>query len=301
MASLLNKEDNVQEKRAEEKLINQIKELSPVVYSSISFNKKINKSYLHSWLKIKKQKPSNDININLQNVIKLVNQSKKKKNLANAIIKLGKQKFTAYKEERSKANKMVEIIAPISASPDSVVKAGLQLLLPKSHDILCDLGCGDGRWLIEAAKNFGCRCMGVEIEEDRLEIGRAEVSKLGLDHLVDLRNGDIFQTDLSTCTMVVCYLFGESTGKVRRKVLRNLRTGSLVLSVSFQFRDGAKESGDEKQEEMEILEKGKREEGEGENETMSEIVNETTGHLELLKTLDQGVERKLLLYRWIKS
>ena len=172
----------------------------------------------------------------------------------------------------------MEIIAPISSTPNSVVTVGLhQLLKPTAQDVLCDLGCGDGRWLIQAALEFGCRCIGVDVEEERLQIGRARASALGLEHLIELRNGDIFDTELSECTMVICYLFGESTGKVKRKVLRTLRHGSKVLSVSFQF----------KQEEgaTNTKENGTREEQES--------------RLELVETLEKDVERKLLLYTWL--
>ena len=70
-----------------------------------------------------------------------------------------------------------------------------------------------------------------------MAIGRKQVIEMGVTDLVDLNNGDIFATDLSQVTMVIAYLFGESTSKVRRKVLKSLKFGCLVLSVSFQFKD----------------------------------------------------------------
>ena len=73
--------------------------------------------------------------------------------------------------------------------------------------------------------------------------------------------------------MVIAYLFGESTSKVRRKVLKSLKFGCLVLSVSFQFKEDGSGGGGENGE----------------------------GRLELIETLDEGIERKLLLYRWVKK
>ena len=152
-----------------------------------------------------------------------------------------------------------------------MIDVGLhQLLKPSATDVVYDLGCGDGRWLIRAAEKFGCRCVGVDIEEDRLKIGRSKAARAGVTHLVNLKKGDIFEMNLSECTMVICYLFGESTTAVRRQVLRTLRHGCLVLSVSFQFKQQAEEDAKE----------------------------EKVGRLELVQTLD--VERKLLLYRWVK-
>ena len=70
-----------------------------------------------------------------------------------------------------------------------------------------------------------------------MAIGCKQVIEMGVTDLVDLNNGDIFATDLSQVTMVIAYLFGESTSKVRRKVLKSLKFGCLVLSMSFQFKD----------------------------------------------------------------
>lgn len=252
-----------------------IQTLSPAVWSSITFKHALSPNYLSSWLKIKKHTPTQDLVQDLEMVIQTITLNNKRTAIKNSLIKSAKSTFKTYQKERSKANNNVEIIAPISATPNSVVSVGLhQLLKPTAQDVLCDLGCGDGRWLIQAALEFGCRCIGVDVEEERLQIGRARASALGLEHLVELRNGDIFETDLSECTMVICYLFGESTGKVKRTVLRTLRHGAKVLSVSFQF----------KQDEGGTKENGTREEEES--------------RLELVETLEKDVERKLLLYTW---
>ena len=256
-------------------LSQQIQKLSKAVYSSITFKNQLNQRYLQSWLKIKKIQSTNSTFKDLQLVIQTIEKAQKRKQMKQSLINLGKAKFKTYQQERSMANGgKVDIIAPISATPMSVVNAGLEKLLkPTNTDVLIDLGCGDGRWLIAAAKKYGCRCIGIDIEEERLAIGRKQVIEMGVTDLVELNNGDIFATDLSQVTMVIAYLFGESTSKVRRKVLKSLKFGCLVLSVSFQFKDDG--SG------------GDGEDGEG--------------RLELIETLDEGIERKLLLYRWVKK
>ena len=266
-----------------------IQHKSPAVWSSITWKQHINRKYVASWLKIKKKIPTHDLVKDLQTILNILARSHQRNRVKNELIKLGKKKFKAYQKERSSANNC-EIIAPISATPPSVVVAGLtQLLKPSKEDVVCDLGCGDGRWLIQAARDYGCRCVGVDCEESRLSIGRVNAAEAGVKDLVTLTNGDIFATDLSDCTMVICYLFGESTGKVRRKVLQTLRHGALVLSVSFQFHE---EEGEE--EEKEEDKEGRRRRRRRSNQQRK------IGYLELIQTLSEGVERKLLLYRWVK-
>ena len=263
-------------------LCTKIQQLSPAVWSSITFKSIINKKYLAAWLKIKKQLVTNDLRKDLSNVLAIIIRTNKRDAVKTGLIKHGKKNFKKYQQERSDANNGTKIIAPISATPSSVVDIGIyQLLKPSATDVVYDLGCGDGRWLIRAAEIFGCRGVGVDIEETRLKIGRSKAARTGVTHLVNLQKGDIFDMNLSDCTMVICYLFGESTTAVRRQVLRTLRHGCLVLSVSFAFKQEDEDDGN--------VEEGKGKEKE-----------KGSGRLELVQTLDEGVERKLLLYRWVK-
>jgi len=104
-------------------------------------------------------------------------------------------------------------------------------------DVVYDLGCGDGRVVIIAAKNFGARGVGVDINPVRIHEARANASPYHIENLVRFEEGDLFQADLQTATVVTLYLLPEVNLRLRPKLLRDLRPGSRVVSHSFNMGD----------------------------------------------------------------
>jgi ribosomal protein L11 methylase PrmA len=105
----------------------------------------------------------------------------------------------------------------------------LQLGAVKPGDVVYDLGCGDGRIVIEAAK-LGARGVGVDIDPQRIREARADARKEGVEDRVDFRVGDLFETDVRPATAVMLFLWPEVNLRLRPKLLRELRPGARVVS-----------------------------------------------------------------------
>lgn len=116
-------------------------------------------------------------------------------------------------------------------TPHDLVRKIVSVIHPVKSDVLYDLGCGDGRLLVYAAKHFGCRCVGYEIEPDRVKIARENVRKAGLENLVTIIQGDVTTDGLvEHATIVVAYQFEELLSKLRPR-LDNARSLHCVCSI----------------------------------------------------------------------
>jgi SAM-dependent methyltransferase len=102
-------------------------------------------------------------------------------------------------------------------------------------DLVYDLGCGDGRMIITAARDFGARAVGIEIDPLRYLWCQALVSVLGLRDRVIIVYGNIFTQDLSEADVVACYLLQATNLKLERKLKKELRPGIRVVSNRFSF------------------------------------------------------------------
>ena len=119
-----------------------------------------------------------------------------------------------------------------AATDPSVITLMLAIAEPTEDDILMDLGCGDGRIVIAAAKKYGCRCVGIEIDPDMAELARENVRKDGLDELGLIRTGDILVDVLVPgATIVTMYLYPD----LIRKVLPRCTGARTIISVSHQM------------------------------------------------------------------
>jgi hypothetical protein len=125
---------------------------------------------------------------------------------------------------------------PFVVTPDSVTLAMLQLAKVGPEDYLMDLGSGDGRIVITAAKRFGARGMGIEIRDDLIEKSRAAAAAAGVGSRASFRNQDLFKTDLSPASVVTLYLLPEVNLELRPKLLQ-LRPGTRVVSHDFDMGD----------------------------------------------------------------
>jgi cyclopropane fatty-acyl-phospholipid synthase-like methyltransferase len=102
-------------------------------------------------------------------------------------------------------------------------------------DTLVDLGSGDGRIVITAARHFGARSVGVEIDPIRFGWSWLRIRLLGLGDRARVVLGDFFSFDLSEATVVTCYLLEHTNDQVVGKLQRELRPGSRVVSKTFRF------------------------------------------------------------------
>jgi SAM-dependent methyltransferase len=102
-------------------------------------------------------------------------------------------------------------------------------------EVLYDLGSGDGRVLFMAARDFGARAVGIEIDSLRCMWTRARIAALGVQDRVQVLHGDLFEQDVSPADVVVVYLLQPTNNKLMSKLWRELRPGTRVVSNTFIF------------------------------------------------------------------
>lgn len=128
-------------------------------------------------------------------------------------------------------------IVPFVPTPQDVVERMLALAQVKKGDVVYDLGSGDGRIVITAAKKYGVKAVGFEIDPDLLRQSRESIRKEKLEKLAEIREQDILTVDLSPATVVTMYLLPEVNLRLRPNVLRQLKPGSRVVSHDFDMGD----------------------------------------------------------------
>jgi hypothetical protein len=127
-------------------------------------------------------------------------------------------------------------VSPFVESPTYVVRKMLQLVEPKPDEILYDMGSGDGRILIMAAKEFQLRCIGIEIRQDLFKRSMDEVKRLNLESRIKIINGDFFNVNISNADIVTLYLNVLANEKLRPKLEKELKIGTRVVSHDYEIR-----------------------------------------------------------------
>ncbi len=120
-------------------------------------------------------------------------------------------------------------------TPHEIVSRMLDVAGVRTGDVVYDLGCGDGRMVIAAAKKFATRGVGVDLDPKRIREARANAKKAGVEHLVTFEVGDMFKTDISEATVVMLYLLPELNRRLKPKLLAELRPGARVVSHDFDM------------------------------------------------------------------
>ena len=126
-------------------------------------------------------------------------------------------------------------IAPYVPSPPQVIRQMLILAQLKPREVLFDLGAGDGRTVIMAAKDFGARAVGVELREDLVKKALSTVYENGLQDRVTIVNGDMFNVDLTSADVIFLYLTTSANEKVKPKLETELKPGVRVVSHDYEI------------------------------------------------------------------
>ncbi len=122
-------------------------------------------------------------------------------------------------------------------TPPQVVVAMLKLARLEEGDVVYDLGSGDGRIVIAAARQTGVTGVGIELDTGLIRIARAEALKAGVADKVTFSQSDLFATDLSRATVVTLYLSPSMNLRLRAKLQRELRPGARIVSHRFPIGD----------------------------------------------------------------
>jgi ubiquinone/menaquinone biosynthesis C-methylase UbiE len=125
-------------------------------------------------------------------------------------------------------------IAPFVQTPLEVAKKMLDLSQIKPGEVLYDLGCGDGRLIILAAKDVGAKSTGIELREDLVERARTEIKRLNLEDKVKVIQGNFFDVNISDANVITLYLTSSANERLRPKLEAELRPGARVVSHDFK-------------------------------------------------------------------
>lgn len=124
--------------------------------------------------------------------------------------------------------------APFITTPHDVVDQILELAGVGPDDVVYDLGCGDGRIVIAAARKYGCRGVGIDKDPERIRQSQANAEREGVDELVEFVESDVLAVDLSPATVVTMYLLPQLNLKLVPQ-LQELKPGSRIVSHDFDL------------------------------------------------------------------
>lgn len=126
---------------------------------------------------------------------------------------------------------------PYVPTTELAVEAMLKLAKVGRSDVVYDLGCGDGRIVIAAARKFGARGVGIDIDPERIREARANARKAGVENRVRFIEQDLFKADISGATVVTLFLLDHVNLRLRPKLLSELKPGTRVVSNTFDMGD----------------------------------------------------------------
>jgi SAM-dependent methyltransferase len=121
------------------------------------------------------------------------------------------------------------------ATPHEVVDRMLDVAKVRAGDVVYDLGCGDGRMVIAAAKKFGTRGVGIDLDPARIREAEANAKAQGVDRLITFKVADLFQTDLTEASVVMLYLLPEVNRRLKPILFQQLQPGARVVSHDFDM------------------------------------------------------------------
>jgi tRNA G46 methylase TrmB len=172
----------------------------------------------------------------------------KKHAMKKAILRYSKQKFSEMQsshqqhETQQSSRSSSLLAAPISPTPKDIIPLFLPQLNIGPNSLLVDLGCGDGRWLITAAKLCKCQCLGIDVDVGRLKLAELSIEKDELSNQIQVRKQDIFEfvekdrEFLSKADVFILYLFRDAMVKIATVLQQrsdDLKRGIKILCVGF--------------------------------------------------------------------
>ena len=122
-------------------------------------------------------------------------------------------------------------------TPQDVVEDMLRLANVRKGDVLYDLGSGDGRIPITAAKKYGIKATGIDIDPERIKEANENARKAGVANLVQFRQEDLFRSDFKDATVVTLYLLPQLNEKLRPRLWAELKPGTRIVSHQFEMGD----------------------------------------------------------------
>jgi SAM-dependent methyltransferase len=120
-------------------------------------------------------------------------------------------------------------------TPHEIVDRMLDVAKVRIGDVVYDLGCGDGRMVIAAAKKYGTRGVGVDLDPARIREARENAKLAGVESLVTFKVGDMFETDIREATVVLLYLLPELNRRLKPKLFAQLQPGARVVSHDWDM------------------------------------------------------------------
>jgi len=122
---------------------------------------------------------------------------------------------------------------PYVPTPEEVVEEMLKLAGVSASDTVYDLGCGDGRIVVMAAKKYGARAVGVDIDPERIAEANENAKNAGVTNKVKFIESDLFKADIGAATVVTLYLLPTVNERLKPKLLAELKPGTRVVSHQF--------------------------------------------------------------------
>ncbi|NZA27984.1 methyltransferase domain-containing protein [Luteimonas sp. SJ-92] len=138
-----------------------------------------------------------------------------------------------YGEDDSRPRREPDVI--YVPTPQPVVDRMLELAGVEEGDVLYDLGSGDGRIPVTAAKKYGIRAIGIDINPVRIREANENAEQAGVTDLVTFREEDLFEADISEASVVTLYLLQSLNVKLRPKLLSELKPGTRIVSHAFDM------------------------------------------------------------------
>jgi 2-polyprenyl-3-methyl-5-hydroxy-6-metoxy-1,4-benzoquinol methylase len=132
---------------------------------------------------------------------------------------------------------VAQLNVPYVPTPQAVVDKMLEIANVTGADYVIDLGSGDGRIPITAAKRFGSKAMGVDLDPIRIQEAKAHAVNARVTDKVEFKQQDLFKTDISKATVLTMYLLPRVNMELRPRILSELKPGTRVVSHSFDMGD----------------------------------------------------------------
>lgn len=133
------------------------------------------------------------------------------------------------------AQPVTKLDVPFVPTPQPVVEKMLDLANVTERDVVYDLGCGDGRIVITAAKERGAHGVGIDLNPERIAEAKANAKRAGVTGKVDFEVGNLFDTDLSDASVVTLYLLPSVNRELRPQLWKQLKVGARVVSHDFDM------------------------------------------------------------------